>query len=331
MSQGTMPNLFIFNMFLLFNLFFSCALSFVLMSFFSSLFMLILILVYFFLWQCLFYAFLSLLQCLGCTKNTQKKTRKDENWPLGSASSFSSHYTIGILKKSAAGRRIGYLAHETCKNFLAPLLSKLSAEESWKEKALRTVEAFTQQLTTHNRRPSSTKTNRQLKHIIILAFIAPQAEWGTKNLGVGEAEEEAGGTRTSVKPWGKWGMIWKIDWTSWMDDLFRLIVWPDTSPFPSLSEKTLIQVKVPQVGTVLSPLAEILELELSKTSWSCERTWQCRNATFFEAYLELPWPLHLGLKALKSDMWVLKSHYYIEFWMSSKNHVKHFKKKIVSI
>lgn len=112
-----------------------------------------------------------------------------------------------------------------------------------------------------------------------------------------------------------------------MDDLFRLIVWPDTSPFPSLYEKTLIQVKVPQVGTVLSPLAEILELELSNTSWSCERTWQCRNATFFEAYLELPWPLHLGLKALKSDMWVLKSHYYIEFWMSSKNHVKHFKKK----
>lgn len=148
----------------------------------------------------------------------------------------------------------------------------------------------------------------------------------------GRRSRRSRGTCTSVKPWGKWGMIWKIDWTSWMDDLFRLIVWPDTSPFPSLSEKTLIQVKVPQVGTVLSPLAEILELELSKTSWSCERTWQCRNAlTFFEAYLELPWPLHLGLKALKSDMWVLKSHYYIEFWMSSKNHEKHFKKKIVSI
>lgn len=141
----------------------------------------------------------------------------------------------------------------------------------------------------------------------------------------GRRSRRSRGTCTSVKPWGKWGMIWKIDWTSWMDDLFRLIVWPDTSPFPSLYEKTLIQVKVPQVGTVLSPLAEILELELSNTSWSCERTWQCRNATFFEAYLELPWPLHLGLKALKSDMWVLKSHYYIEFWMSSKNHVKHFR------
>ena len=47
----------------------------------------------------------------------------------------------------------------------------------------------------------------------------------------GRRSRRSRGTCTSVKPWGKWGMIWKIDWTSWMDDLFRLIVDPTHHPF----------------------------------------------------------------------------------------------------
>lgn len=175
MSHGTMPNLYIH----IYSIRVSCSICFFLVCLvlFSchSFLVHVDIGLFFLVAMCVLCDFYRFFNALGAPKTHKKKTGTDETRPLGSAISFSNHYTIGILKKSAAGRRIGYLAHETCKNFLAPLLSKLSAEESWKEKALRTVEAFTQQLTTHNRRPSSTKTNRQLKlkHIIILAFIAP--------------------------------------------------------------------------------------------------------------------------------------------------------------
>jgi len=91
-----------------------------------------LILVYFFLWQCVFYviSIASSMPWVHQKHTKRKQERMKTGHYIGSAISFSNHYTIGILKKSAAGRRIGYLAHETCKNFLAPLLSKLSAEES---------------------------------------------------------------------------------------------------------------------------------------------------------------------------------------------------------
>ena len=158
MSYGTLPNLFIYySIIYVYPVqfgFFSCVLSFVLMSFFSSLFMLIL--VYFFVAMFVLCHFYRLFNALGCTiKHTHKKkgnSGKDENRPLGSAISFSNHYTIGILKKCCRPE-----------NWVS---------RTWKQKALRTVEACTQQVTTDNR-PSSTKTNWQLKHIIIRAVTAP--------------------------------------------------------------------------------------------------------------------------------------------------------------